>query len=264
MKATTTKFCFFTHKIKHIFLALLISLLAACSSTPSSDNEELSDPKDPFESINRPIWSFTWDYADKYVIKPTAEAYVEYMPTGFRTGLHNVALNLNEPSTIINKLLQGKFSEAGKSTGRFVLNSTIGLFGFFDPASDFDWMRNQEEFGEVLGSYGVDDGPYLVVLGPSSVREEVGDYVDRYYWPLAIIDFWPNLFRQAVLGLETRAALSEQEQLITDSIDSYEFVKNAYFQNMEYKVYDGNPPIIIDEEGEDEIDSFLDELDEIE
>jgi phospholipid-binding lipoprotein MlaA len=264
VKATTTKFCSFTHKIKHISLALLISLLAACSSTPVSDSDELSDPKDPLESINRPIWTFTWDYADKYVIKPTSEAYVEYVPTGFRTGLHNVALNLNEPSTIINNLLQGKFSEAGKSTGRFVLNSTIGLFGFFDPASDFDWMRNQEEFGEVLGSYGVDDGPYLVVLGPSSVREEVGDYVDRYYWPLAIIDFWPNLFRQAVLGLEARAALSEQEQLITDSIDSYEFVKNAYFQNMEYKVYDGNPPIVVDEEGEDEIDSFLDELEEIE
>jgi phospholipid-binding lipoprotein MlaA len=264
VKATTTNFCSFTHKIKHISLALLISLLAACSSTPASDSDESSDSKDPLESINRPIWTFTWDYADKYVFKPTSEAYVEYVPTGFRTGLYNVALNLNEPSTIINNLLQGKFSEAGKSTGRFVLNSTIGLFGFFDPASDFDWMRNQEEFGEVLGSYGVDDGPYLVLLGPSSVREEVGDYVDRYYWPLAIIDFWPNLFRQAVIGLEQRAALSEQERLITDSIDSYEFVKNAYFQNMEYKVYDGNPPIVIDTEGEDEIDSFLDELDEIE
>ena len=142
-----------------------------------------------------------------------------------------------------------------------MLNSTIGLFGFFDPASDFDWMRNQEEFGEVLGSYGIDNGPYLMVLGPSSVREEVGDYVDSYYWPLAIIDFWPNLFRQAVLGLETRAALSQQEQIINDSIDPYEFVKNAYFQNMEYKVYDGNPPIVID--NEDEIDSFLDELDDL-
>jgi len=264
VKVTTATSFLFHQKVKHIFLALLISLLAACSSTPSADSEELSDPKDPLESINRPIWTFTWDYADKYVFKPTAETYVEYMPTGFRTGLYNVALNLNEPSTIINNLLQGKFSEAGKSTGRFLLNSTIGLFGFFDPASDFDWMRNQEEFGEVLGSYGVDDGPYLVVLGPSSVREEVGDYVDRYYWPLAIIDFWPNLFRQAVLGLEQRAALTEQEQLITDSLDSYEFVKNAYFQNMKFKVYDGNPPMVIDDESEDEIDAYLDELDEIE
>lgn len=249
-----------TKKIVIIFLALFIS---ACSSTPSNDGVNTSDPKDPLASINRPFWTFTWDYADKYVFKPASEVYVEYMPTGFRTGLHNIALNLNEPSAAINNLLQGKFSEAGKSTGRFVLNSTIGLFGFFDPASDFDWTREQEEFGEVLGSYGVGDGPYIVVpgLGPSSVREEVGDYVDRYYWPLAIIDFWPNLLRQAVLGLEQRVALTDQEQIINDSIDPYEFVKNAYFQNMEFKVYDGNPPIVIDDESEDEIDAFLDELD---
>jgi phospholipid-binding lipoprotein MlaA len=249
-----------TKKIVIILLALFIS---ACSSTPSNDGVNTSDPKDPLESINRPFWTFTWDYADKYVFKPASEVYVEYMPTGFRTGLHNIALNLNEPSAAINNLLQGKFSEAGKSTGRFVLNSTIGLFGFFDPASDFDWTREQEEFGEVLGSYGVGDGPYIVVpgLGPSSVREEVGDYVDRYYWPLAIIDFWPNLLRQAVLGLEQRVALTDQEQIINDSIDPYEFVKNAYFQNMEFKVYDGNPPIVIDDESEDEIDAFLNELD---
>jgi len=265
VKAATTISHLFNHQAKKIVIILLALILSACSSTPSSNEESLSDPKDPLESINRPFWTFTWDYADKYVIKPTSQAYVEYMPTAFRTGLHNVALNLNEPSAVINSLLQGKFSEAGKSTGRFLLNSTIGIFGFFDPASDFDWSRNHEEFGEVLGSYGVGDGPYLVVpaLGPSSVREEVGDYVDRYYWPLAVIDFWPNLFRQAVLGLEQRAALSEQEQLISDSIDSYEFVKNAYFQNMEYKVYDGKPPIVIDDENEEEIDAFLDELDDI-
>jgi phospholipid-binding lipoprotein MlaA len=249
---------------RNLSIIVFILITAGCSSTPEEDDG--SDPKDPLESINRPFWTFTWDYADKYVFKPTTEAYVEYMPTGFRTGVHNVALNLNEPSTVINHLLQGKFSDAGKSTGRFLLNSTIGLFGFFDPASDFDWTRNEEEFGEVLGVYGVGDGPYLVVpaLGPSSVREEVGDYVDSYYWPLAIIDFWPNLLRQGVLGIEQRAALIEQEQLIVDSIDSYEFVKNAYFQNMQYKVYDGNPPIEIDKESEDEIDAYLDELDEFE
>lgn len=248
---------------KKVITILLVLFITACSSIPSTDDESTSDSHDPLESINRPLWTFTWDYADKYFLKPASETYVEYMPTEVRTGLYNVALNLNEPSTIINNLLQGKFSEAGKSTGRFLLNSTIGLFGFFDPASDFNWTRNQEEFGEVLGTYGVGDGPYLMVLGPSSVREEVGDYVDRYYWPLAIIDFWPNLLRQTVLALETRVALSEQEQIINDAIDPYEFVKNAYFQNMEYKVYDGNPPIVIDNEDEDEIDSFLDELDEL-
>ncbi len=265
MKVIATFSHLLKRKAKQVLVTVLILFVSACSSTPSTD-EGYSDPKDPLESINRPFWTFTWDYADKYVFKPASETYVEYMPTGFRTGLHNVALNLNEPSTIINHLLQGKFDDAGKSTGRFVLNSTVGLFGFFDPASDFDWTRNEEEFGEVMGAYGIGDGPYLVIpaLGPSSVREEVGDYIDSYYWPLAIIDFWPNIFRQAVLGLEQRAAIVEQEQIINDSIDSYEFVKNAYFQNMEYKVYDGNPPIVIDEDDEDEIDAFLDELDEIE
>lgn len=241
----------------------MIILLSACSSTSSVDNSH-SDPKDPLESINRPFWTFTWDYADKYVAKPASTAYVEYTPVFVRSGLYNMALNLNEPSTIINNLLQAKFSDAAKSTGRFVLNSTIGLFGFFDPASDFGWERKQEEFGEVLGSYGAGDGPFLVVpgLGPSSVREEAGDFVDRYYWPLAIIDFWPNMARMAILALEGRASISEQEALIRDAIDPYEFVKNAYFQNMQFKVYDGAPPIEVNEAEEAELESFLDELDE--
>ncbi|MDO6444343.1 VacJ family lipoprotein [Colwellia sp. 1_MG-2023] len=246
-----------------LFAALFLLVLTGCSSTPKVENSSTA-PLDPLESINRPFWDFTWDYADKYVLKPTSQAYVEYVNEDVRTGLFNMAMNLNEPSSIINNLLQGKFSAAAKNTGRFVLNSTIGLLGIFDPASDFGWTREQEEFGEVLGVYGVGDGPYLVVpaMGPTSVREEVGDYVDRYYWPLAIIDFWPNLLRVGVIGLEQRAALADQEQLINDSVDSYEFVKNAYFQNMKYKVYDGNPPIEVDESEED-LEAFMDEFEEI-
>lgn len=243
---------------------MLLVAITACSSTKAVDQQSANTHHDPLESINRPFWTFTWDYADKYAFKPAAQGYVKYVPSEIRTGLHNMALNLNEPSAIINNLLQGKFTSAAKSTGRFVLNSTIGLLGIFDPASDFGWAREQEEFGEVLGKYGVGDGPYLVVpaLGPSSVREEVGDYVDRYYWPLAIIDFWPNIVRSAIIGLEARAALVDQEQLIRESIDSYEFVKNAYFQNMRYKVYDGNPPIVINAEDEADLEAFLDEFDE--
>ena len=246
-----------------VLVTLMVLVLSGCSSTPNNETTA-NAPLDPLESINRPFWTFTWDYADKYVLKPTSQAYVENVNEDVRTGLYNIAMNLNEPSAIINKLLQGKFSDAAKNTGRFVLNSTIGLLGIFDPASDFGWNRDQEEFGEVLGSYGVGDGPYLVVpaMGPTSVREEVGDYVDRYYWPLAIIDFWPNVLRAGILGLEQRAALADQEQLINDSVDSYEFVKNAYFQNMKYKVYDGNPPIEIDE-SEAELEAFMDEFEEI-
>ena len=243
-----------------ILLFVCLFALTGCSSTPSG----ISDPKDPLETINRPFWTFTWDYTDKYVTKPVSSAYAEYMPSVLRTGVYNMALNLNEPSTIVNNLLQAKFSDAAASTGRFILNSTIGLLGFFDPASDFGWTRKEEEFGEVLGTYGVDDGPYLVIpaLGPSSVREEVGDFVDSYYWPLAVIDFWPNLIRATIVGIEARASLSQQEKLIDESIDSYEFVKNAYFQNMEFKVHDGNPPIEVDADEEAELEAFLDEIDE--
>ncbi|MBL4765525.1 MAG: VacJ family lipoprotein [Colwellia sp.] len=242
---------------------LSVIFISACSVTP--ENEDINDPRDPLETINRPFWTFTWDYADKYVGKPASELYTTYTPPFFRTGLYNVALNLNEPSSVINNLLQFKFTDAAKSTGRFILNSTIGLLGFYDPASDFDWSGEQEEFGEVLGSYGVSDGPYLVIpaLGPSSVREEVGDYIDGLYWPLIVIDFWPNLVRLGVLGLEKRAAVRDQEQLIVESTDPYEFIKNAYFQNMNYRLHDGNPPIVIDEDEEAEIDALLEEFDDI-
>lgn len=248
-------------KFRALFYTIFLSVvLSGCSSLP----KEQQDPKDPLEPLNRASWTFTWDYADKYVLKPVSETYVEYTPTFLRTGLHNMALNLNEPSSFINNLLQGKFTDAGKSAGRFLLNSTIGLFGFFDPASDFEWSGTQEEFGEVLGVYGVGDGPYIVIpgLGPSSVREEVGDFVDRYYWPLAVIDFWPNVVRSAIIGMEARVALSEQEQLINQSVDPYEFVKNAYFQNMRYKVYDGAPPIEVNDAEEEELDAYLDEFEE--
>ncbi|WP_448552102.1 MlaA family lipoprotein [Thalassotalea montiporae] len=248
--------------LRAVKVVALLSVLAVsgCSSTSQVEG----DPKDPLETVNRASWTFTWNYADKYVLKPAATAYTEYTPTFLRTGLHNMALNLNEPSSFINNLLQGKFSNAGKSAGRFVLNSTVGLLGFFDPASDFGWTGTQEEFGEVMAVYGVGDGPYIVIpaLGPSSVRDEVGDFVDRYYWPLAVIDFWPNVVRSAIIGLEARASLTQQEQLINNAIDPYEFVKQAYFQNMEYRVYDGKPPIKVDEEEEAELDAYLDELDE--
>lgn len=243
---------------------LSVVFLSACSTTPT--NEGSSDPRDPLEVINRPFWTFTWDYVDKYVAKPASELYTTYTPTFLRTGLYNMALNLNEPSSAINNLLQFKLIEAAKSTGRFIINSTIGLLGFYDPASDFGWSGDQEEFGEVLGSYGVGDGPYLVIpaIGPSSVRDEVGDYVDGLYWPLAIIDFWPNLVRLGVIGLERRSAIRDQEQLIVESTDPYEFVKSAYFQNMNHRLHDGNPPILIDEDEEAEIDALLEDFDELE
>ncbi|MDG1732491.1 MAG: VacJ family lipoprotein [Thalassotalea sp.] len=256
-------------KLSSFVLLFSIFLLSACSSTEQSESQtdnqtqqQESDPRDPIESINRSLWTFNWEYLDKYVFKPVATSYVEYVPSPIRSGVYNAALNLNEPFTVVNNLLQLKFQRAAKATGRFVLNSTVGLLGWFDIAKHAGLVREEEEFGEVLGYYGVGDGPYLMLpaLGPSSVRDEVGDFVDGYYWPLAIIDFWPNVARRLVIALEVRGNLGDQEALLNESLDPYEFVKNAYFQNIEYRVYDGNPPIVIDQEEEDEIDDFLEEF----
>lgn len=251
--------------LKLLSVVVFAFVISACSSTPKNEDQQhtaANKPSDPFEVINRPIWDFTWNYADKYVTRPLALSYADFMPLPLRKGLHNAALNLNEPASFINHLLQAKFEKAGKTAGRFVVNSTLGLLGLFDPASDLGWQRHEEEFGEVLGAYGVSDGPYIVVpiIGPSSLRDEVGDFVDGYYWPLAIIDFWPNLARNMVLGLEQRIALVEREELINESVDDYIFVKNAYFQNIEFKVFDGDVPIKVNKAEEDDIDAYMDLL----
>jgi phospholipid-binding lipoprotein MlaA len=251
-------------RFTQLFLILFTLALSGCATTGDQKSAQATgDPRDPLESINRPFWTFTWDYADKYVMKPVTTAYVEYTPMFLRDGVYNMAKNLDEPSSAINNLLQGKFTDAAQTTGRFILNSTVGLFGFFDPATHIGLDKKEEEFGEVLGKYGVGDGPFLIipVLGPSSVRDEVGDYVDKYYWPLAVIDFWPNILRATVKGLEARAKVAQQEKLINESLDPYEFVKNAYFQNMQFKVYDGHPPIEVNKKEEAELDSYLNELD---
>ena len=145
-----------------LFLVIFLFILSGCSTTPEVE-EDFSDPRDPFEPVNRAFWTFTWDYTDKYISKPVSVAYGDYVPTFLRSGLYNLALNLNEPSSIIDNLLQAKFSAAAENTGRFLLNSTVGLLGFFDPASNLGWNDSQEEFGEVLGSYGVGDGPFIVI-----------------------------------------------------------------------------------------------------
>ncbi|TLU67696.1 VacJ family lipoprotein [Thalassotalea litorea] len=241
-----------------IALAFVTLGLSACSTTNSGDNEY----SDPLEPVNRAIWTFNWDYADKYVLKPASQTYVTYVPSPLRKGVYNIVLNINEPFSAVNSLLQLKVNRAAQTSGRFVLNSTVGLLGFFDVASYAGLNRQEEEFGEVLGYYGVPDGPYLMLplLGPSSVRDETGDFVDGLYWPMAIIDFWPNVARYMIIGLETRAQLEEQEALLEDSVDPYVFVKQVYFQNITFRLYDGNPPIIIDEDEEAELDADLDDL----
>ncbi len=250
-----------------LFLTLL--MLGGCASRQATEEQaaqqesNYQDPRDPFESVNREIWDFNYDVLDAYLLRPLTVAYVDYMPGFARTGLYNMALNLEEPSNTVNNLLQGKIDGMFVSLGRFVINSTIGLLGTIDVATKLGLEREEEEFGEVLGKWGVDTGPYLMLpaLGPNDIRSGAGDIVDTAYFPLADLNFYVGFLRAGIKAIEARATLMEQERLLEQSLDQYGFVKNAYFQNLEFKVNDGQSS---DDELEDEFDDFEDFEDDFE
>lgn len=253
------------NKLGVLLLTAGLLLLGGCASKQATNEQaqQYQDPKDPLESLNRTMWDFNYDVIDEYILRPTTVAYVEYMPQFARTGLLNMAENLEEPSNSLNNLLQGKLEGTFISLGRFLLNSTVGLLGLIDVASEIGLEQRQEEFGEVLGKWGVGTGPYLMLpaLGPSDVRSTVGDVVDTSYSPLDGLNLYLGFLRVGIKALEGRASVIQQEQQINSSADPYAFVKSVYFQNLEFKVNDGKMEQSAEEEAlEDDIDAFLDEL----
>jgi len=252
-------------KVGVLVLVTVLLTLGGCASQQavSEQAQQYEDPKDPLESLNRTMWDFNYEILDEYILRPTAVAYVDYMPQIARTGLLNMAENLEEPSNSLNNLLQGKLDGTFISLGRFLLNSTVGLLGLIDVASEIGLDPKEEEFGEVLGKWGVGTGPYLMIpaLGPSDVRSTVGDLVDISYSPLDGLNFYFSFLRVGIKALEDRASLIQQEQQLNSSADPYAFVKSVYFQNLEFKVKDGIVEKSAEEEAlEDDIDAFLDDL----
>ncbi|GLS84133.1 MlaA family lipoprotein [Paraferrimonas haliotis] len=219
------------------------------------------DPRDPFESFNRSMWHFNYEYMDKYIYRPVAKGYAYYVPRPVQNGIYNFVLNLEEPQSVVNNLLQGKPKYAVNAAGRFVVNSTVGILGVIDVADYIGWERKQDDFSEVMGFYGVPDGPYFMMpfIGPYVARELAFDWVDGTYWPLSELNFWQSATKWGLKNLHKRARALEQDGLIDSAIDPYVFVRDAYFQHVAFKVYDGEPPISEDED--DLLDDYLDELD---
>ncbi|AWB67405.1 ABC transporter [Saccharobesus litoralis] len=242
-------------QLKTSLVAFIAILASGCSSLPEQEsNKQTSqvsnsqvesgdtvDKRDPLESINREVWDFNYQVLDKHVLRPVAVGYRDYMPLPARKGLVNATDNLDETAAILNNSLQGKFSDALTSLGRFTINSTLGVFGLFDIASKLGLEQKHESFEETLGVYGVDTGPYLMMpaYGPTDVRTTAGGVVDGMYLPLSDLNIWASVGRVSVKALEARIQLMDQEALLEDSFDSYTFVKEAYFQRLEYKVKDG-------------------------
>ncbi|GAC15745.1 MlaA family lipoprotein [Aliiglaciecola lipolytica] len=255
---------------KVCLLLLATILLGGCASKQAAydqaENVEYNDPRDSLEGFNRVMWDFNYDVLDAYILRPTTVVYVDYVPQPARQGLFNAALNLEEPSNSVNNLLQGKVGGSLTSLGRFVLNSTVGILGFIDVAEKIGLEREEEEFGEVLGKYGVGTGTYLMIpaMGPSDIRSIVGDVVDSSYFPLQDLSFYAAAVRTGIKALEARAQLIEQEGQLEQSLDPYAFVKNAYFQNLEFRVTDGKvPPSDLNTDPEVEEENFEDFLDDL-
>lgn len=223
--------------------ACIVTLLVmtGCASAPP---EYTTQTKDPWEKLNRATFAFN-DRVDKAIARPVARTYTRAVPLHARNGIHNIIENLSEPADIANDILQVKGVQMLKDTGRFLINSTFGLLGFFDVAAHVGLPEHDEDFGQTLAFWGVPSGPYLVlpILGPSTVRDASGRYADTYLNPV-----WDNLqvrYRNGayvIEGIDTRAGLMNLNATLDSAYDPYTFMRDAYIQHRRYKIYDGNPP----------------------
>ena len=201
--------------------------------------ESESNNIDPFEDINRIVFNIS-DDLDQAVLRPAAEFYSEYTPLFLKNGITNVFSNLSEVDTIVNQLLQGKVWYAAQDTGRFVINSTVGIAGFFDIASRAGLEKHDEDFGQTLGYWGVPSGFYLFVpfLGPTTLRDMLAKPTSWFLsGNFSVSDEEASIFLNVLDVIETRERLLIAENLIVG--DKYDFVRDAYLQSREYLAADG-------------------------
>lgn len=242
--------------MSRVLPTLLCSLLLVAAPAGLADEQPVHNP-DPWEGLNRKIYVFN-DFFDRNLLVPTARAYQWITPDPVERGVRNVIDNLLEVTTVANGLLQGKFSQATSDTGRFLVNSTVGVLGVFDVASRIGLERHNEDLGQTLGYWGVPSGPYVVVpfFGPFTVRDGLGFLVDT-----STTDYLAHLddvrTRNSVTALRfvsLRADLLKSEDLISG--DRYSFIRDAYLQRREYLVRDGK---VVDTFGDEDYEEDWDD-----
>lgn len=220
-------------------LVLLLSFQTAANPVNESD---------PFEKINRSIFSFN-QTLDDYLLKPVAKFYVAVTPDPVERGISNLFSNLKEITNASNNLLQGKVSQASVDLGRFTLNSTLGVVGLFDVASGLGLKKTDgEDFGQTLGKWGVPAGPYIMLplMGPTTLRDAPARFVDDITDPIDYID--EDSQKMATTGLSVvsmRAALLNYDNMLSG--DSYSLIRDVYLQKRAYEVNDGT----VDDEFDD-------------
>jgi len=238
--------------IRYLFISMLLVFGWVMQAQANDD--------DPWEDWNRKVFQFN-ETIDYYSAKPLAQAYRNVTPQVVDDAITNVFSNLEEPFVIVNNLAQGKFVDALSDTGRFIVNSTLGIFGIFDVARHLGMPKHEEDLGQTLAFWGVDSGPYLVlpILGPSTVRDTASFGIE--ITALEVIDpqtkafdtkplYYSSIFAEY---LDIRADLIPDEGIISG--DRYSFMRSLYLQRREYLINDGQ---VQDEFGdfEDEFDDF--------
>ena len=221
-------------------------LLSGCATIPAGVTP---DPGDPWERFNRSVYIFN-DTVDRAVAKPAAKAYRAVTPRPIRTGVGNFFDNVTYPITAVNAALQGKFRQAGRDTGRFLLNSVVGLGGFLDPATVAGLTRNDEDFGQTLAVWGVPSGPYLMlpIFGPSNARDAPARVVDNLMDPKNLIGTSDARIAANVVNvIDSRAQLLVIEKPLENVFDRYAFLRNVWRQRRISQIRDGafddEPPV---------------------
>lgn len=236
--------------MKNRFFAFLIVLtvLSGCASVPADPaaRKEYEAANDPLEPLNRSIMSFN-DVAQTYLLDPVAKGYRAVTTKGFRKGVRAFTANVKAPLTVVNDLLQANFAAAGKDLSRFLINTTLGFFGWFDVADRMGLAPNAQGFGTTLAVWGVPEGPYLVLpfMGPSDLRDAtgmVGDYfADPKFYYMRRHDTART--RAAAWGLAGTGALADYENAMDlingskeSSLDFYAYVRSLYRQHRKKQI----------------------------
>ncbi|MBT8065055.1 MAG: VacJ family lipoprotein [Gammaproteobacteria bacterium] len=224
--------------------ALLIAavmLLSGCAS----QQVELTDPeRDPWEAYNRKIHAFNEGF-DRAIFRPVATGYDKIMPDAPQRGVRNFFRNLAFPVTMLNALLQGKPDDAFTATGRFLMNTSIGILGFFDVATKVGIEAPEEDFGQTLAVWGWKDSRYLVMpfFGPYTARDFLGRGFYGYFHPVSYAIREHNNYVPLVVDLVSlRAELLPYQAEIDAAADPYVFIRDVWLQNREFRIYDGDPP----------------------
>jgi phospholipid-binding lipoprotein MlaA len=213
------------------------SLVSACAMGPTRE--------DPFEPVNRVSYK-VHQVVDGRIVKPVAQAYVDYTPKPVRLAVSNFFGNIDDMFSVVNDMLQGKGDKAGNDLGRVITNTGFGVLGLIDIAGSAGIPKGNEDFGQTFGFWGIPQGPYLFipVFGPTTVRDGSGWLIRGYASPVSYIEDTATRDILWTLNLvDLRASALQTENLLNQAaLDPYTFIRRSYLQRRQYLVYDGKPP----------------------